>query len=494
MATTRKKLTPPAPATTTSAAARSGTGGLTIEQALLSVQSATAKFPDPDEMLRKAGLTRASLRPMETDDEVSQCLDTRREALLSVPWRLEPGDGPGYDMIKGELDANMEKLLRTGFAAVPYGYSVSEVVYEKKEDGHFGIKFVAEKPFEWFEPKHDGRLIYRGQTGEIDCDLRKYVVTVRSPTYRQPYGEALLTRIYWIVFFKTHGRKFWAKFLERFGEPLLIGQVADQEKFIQDVMSLGLAAGLPVQPGDSVSHVAVSQAGEFDRFDANLSAAIQKSILGQTLTSQVGNSGSYAAAKIHNEVRMDKRDSDLRLVVPPIQKLIDTLLTLNNLPLGLKLVMADDTGLESDRAARDAVMVSNGILKLTKQYILDRYDYNEDDFILVDDLPGDPAKPEPNPGEPATKATMAAQPARRFTPKQQVIEDAIEKHAARFAAPVSNEDIRLAIMGATSPEDVEERLAVLLSGANTDAYQAALERAYLAADIIGYAHAEGAHG
>jgi len=482
------------------APAKAGRAGLTAAQATFDISAATAKFPDPDEMLRKAGMTRALLRPLEADEEVSQCLETRREALVAVPWRLEPQEDPNHDWVQAEIAPVFETLIRSCFNAVPYGYSVSEVVYGDKEDGTFGIASLMEKPFEWFEPKADGTLIYRSsQLGDIVGDPLKYLVTIRSPSYRQPYGEALFTRIYWTVFFKIHGRKFWAKFLERFGEPLLIGQVADQEKFVSDVLALGLAAGLPVQPGDQVSHVAVSQAGEFDRFDQNLVMTIQKVILGQTLTSQMSSSGgSFAAAQIHNQVRMDKRNADIRLCAGTIQRLIDNLLTLNGMPLGIKFVMADGTGLEMERAQRDALMVEKGILKLTKAYILDRYDYKEGDFVMAEEgdaldepteTPTEPVK-KAAASSPAKKVALAYLPAQEpFTRKQQVIEDGVEGVLATIESPISDEAVRSAVMAATSPEDLEERLAILLRDANLDQFNEVYARAAFAADIIGYAHA-----
>jgi phage gp29-like protein len=488
--TTRKKTTSqPSPAK--GAPANKGTGGLNIEQAVYDIASATAKFPDPDEMLRKAGMTRALLRPLESDEEVSQCLETRREALVNTPWRIEPQEDPNHDWVHAEIDRVIDTLVRSCFNAVPYGYSVSEVVYEPKEDGKFGIKFLSEKPFEWFEPKADGSLIYRSSKGDIICDPRKYLVTVRSPTYRQPYGEALFTRIYWTVFFKIHGRKFWAKFLERFGEPLLIGQVADQEKFVSDVLSLGLAAGLPVQPGDNVSHIAVSQAGEFDRFDANLVTTIQKVILGQTLTSQMSAAGgSFAAAQVHNQVRMDKRNSDIRLVKNAVQKLINTLLELNNLPIGMKFVMADDTGIEMDRATRDALLVEKGVIKLTKNYILDRYDYREEDIIVVDSEEPVDAPQDATPAPKKEKVKMSAtKDAPKFTANQMVIEDAVSEAMQNARQPIPNDVLQAAIFAATSPEDLEERLAILLRDIDLDDFREIHERAIFAADLIGYAHA-----
>lgn len=261
-------------------ARRGQNASLYTEEAVSSMTAVLSRFPDPDDMLVKAGLTRASLRPLEYDDEIAQCIDTRREALIAVPWRLEPQQGRASKRLTTILDPHIENLVRGAFEAVLYGYSVQEVVY-RPESGGIGIDRISVKPLEWFYIGTDGKLMHRQQTGgvDIECDLRKFLLTRRQPSYRQPYGESLLTRLYWTAFFRGHGRKFWAKFLERFGEPLLVGKVKDQQKFVADVAALGLAAGLPVQPEDEIEHIAVTQAGEFERFENALSRSIQKIIL-----------------------------------------------------------------------------------------------------------------------------------------------------------------------------------------------------------------------
>jgi hypothetical protein len=45
---------------------------------------------DPDEVLRRSNIARWNLRALTGDDEITTAMDTRREALLAVPWRLEP--------------------------------------------------------------------------------------------------------------------------------------------------------------------------------------------------------------------------------------------------------------------------------------------------------------------------------------------------------------------------------------------------------------------
>ncbi len=68
-----------------------------------------------------------------------------------------------------------------------FGYSVQEAVYEQKPEGYIGLQWIGEKPMEWFEPKNDGRLIYRpdgtGVEREVD-QVFKFFLTRRKATYQ----------------------------------------------------------------------------------------------------------------------------------------------------------------------------------------------------------------------------------------------------------------------------------------------------------------------
>ena len=43
-------------------------------------------------------------------------------------------------------------------------------------------------------------------------------------SYTDPYGESILSRCYWSVFFKKDTIKFWSTFTEKYGMPYLWGQ------------------------------------------------------------------------------------------------------------------------------------------------------------------------------------------------------------------------------------------------------------------------------
>ena len=454
-------------------------------------------LPDPDDTLKQAGLTRADLRRLEKDDEVTQCLDKRMEAVVGTPWRLEPGNSRNAKWLAEEIAPHIHDLMKSAMDAIWYGYSVQEVVYAKK-GGKIGIDFVAIKPFEWFFFAPDGSLRYRPNDGSagiegLPCDPVKYLLTRADASYRNPYGEALLSRLWWPVYFRAQLWRFRMQYLERFGMPITVGKTqGDRAEFANTLSLLASNASIAIGDMDDVSFVETATSGEaFSAAEAELCARIQKLILGQTLTSSVGKSGSYAAAKVHQDVMQDKRNADIRLVTKTVQYFINNLSHLNGFDAPL-FVMADDTGLERERAERDVLLVNAGVLKLTEEYLLERYDYEAGDFELVAEQP-EPEATEPegdtvNP-EMSVKMMTFAKRKQQFTPQQQAIEDAADDLMRKVPEPINLEAMLSAVKAATDPADLAVRLSLLLDQQDPR-FTELLARAQFAAQTLGYVVAE----
>lgn len=502
--TKRTRTTPDAPQPALTRMA-SMPGGFGQEQATYQMLNWFSQLPDPDETLAKLGFRRWDLRKLETDDEVYQCLEKRREALMATPWRLEPGNSRAARAIDEEIRPHIPALVMASFMAVPYGYSVAEVMYRKRQDGRIGIASVSEKPFEWFVPTPHGELRYfpedgRGGHEGILCDPRKFLLTRRNATYRNPYGEALFSRLYWPVFFRANGWRFWAQFLERFGTPLLLGKTRGDATAMANALAGAVQDAVIVAGGeDEISAVESGKDGQqFKLFEEAVLARIQKTILGQTLSSDAKATGlGSGVADLHREVLEEKRRSDIRLVTATVQRLIDSLAALNGWPAP-EFVMDDERGLERARAERDAILVEKGILKLTEDYILDRYDFRAGDFVMPEEPEPEPQvrepveDPEDDPVVPASTSaalTTFATSRREFTPQQQAIEAAADDLLDKAPEPIDPDAIASAIKLATDREDLVSRLSVLMSQQDPQ-FAELVARAEFAASVLGYVVAE----
>ncbi len=478
-------------------------GQIYTEQATSQLLEMLTRLPDVDEVLKKAGIRRDRLRALMSDDEISQAFETRQDALTSTPWRLEPSEGDAAVFIELTLKKWLDSALNSAFQARPYGYSVIEAVYEQTPEGLTTFKFLGEKPFEWFEPKSDGRLIYYpsngvGGTTGVEVDQQyKFFLTRCKATYRQPYGEALLSRLYWPWFFRTNGWKFWAKFLERFGSPLLVGKSRNNAAMRDALLNAHSQAVIAIDLNDSIDTVGAGQSANggqaFDTFEQANIRRIQKVILGQTLTSGTDGSGSRALGDVHDSVRMDKRNSDIKLVTPTIQAMIDALCELNGFEI-VKIVFGDETGIEAGRAKRDVDLYATGV-RFTRKYYEDIYSLRPEDFEVVavaDAQPVDQKTPIKPPA--ATKASFlqfdSSKP-RNFTAAQQQIEDLSEHLLNRAVQPISPAKMREVVLSATSYDDLTEKLFALVgNNVSTGTFNNLLENALLAVDVLGFVHAE----
>lgn len=362
---------------------------LQSEVAVSRMMTFLTTIPDPDEMLAKAGIKRYQLRQLELDDEIAQAVDTRREAVVATPWRLEPNQSRVGKFLTSIIEPHVEDLKRGVLDARFYGYSVFEIIYKPVEKG-IGIDRLMLKPMEWFAPQRDGALKYfpddgSGGTEGILCDPLKFLLSRCNASYRNPYGEALLSRLYFPVTWRREGWGMWLQFLETFGEPIILGQVRNYKDFVEAMVAQGVRSTVAwesIDGEDKVQPITASTPGEFDRLESAILRRIQKLILGQTLTSDVGSNGSYAVAAIHNEVRNDKRRADMRMVQRTGQQLVNNLAMINGMEPP-KFIMADDSGLEMSRAQRDSVLMpvlaASGF-KLSRNYFETKFDYDNDDI------------------------------------------------------------------------------------------------------------------
>ena len=485
--------------------------GLFDEQAIDVLVKFISRIPDPDEVLKQAGVPRHKLSVLLYDDEIAQAFETRLDALLSVPMRIEPSETPEAPLLREMIEPFVRDALTGIFQARPFGYSVLEAVYLKRDDGRVGLAYLGEKPMEWFEPKKDGSLYYfpndgsGGGEGIVVDQMFKFFLTRNRPTYKNPYGEALLSRLYWPWYFRTNGWKFWGKFLERFGTPLIVGKSDDPKKMVAALLAAHSNAALGVGRDDSVEAVGVpnNNGGAFEAFEAAAIRRIQKVVLGQTLTSGTDNgSGNRALGQVHESVRMDKRNSDIALVEATMQRVVDALCVVNGWAKHT-IHFADGAGLEKDRALRDKDLYAIGV-RFSPDYITDNYDLSAEDFTLSGSSTSDPGAAPPQTGgddgnkDPSIEPSgiQATQRLRafsksKFTNKQQMVEDLADQMLAEDVQPLETDLVRKAILAAESPEDLQTRLFALIEDkVSTDEFRSILERALYVGDVLGYVHAE----
>ena len=448
-----------------------------------------SKQLDLDETLRKAGIQRHRLAILLDDDEIGQAVETRIDALLATPFRIEPSDTPEAILLMQEIKKWFAEIATGSINALLFGYSVQEMVYNQDGD-YIGIEWVGEKPMEWFEPKNDGRLIYRpeGTGQEIEVDqVFKFFMTRRKATYKQPYGKALLTVVYWLDFFRKNGFKFWAKFLERFGTPILLGKCKDSDptEMNQALLNAHAQSVISIDAEDEVEILAVTSSGSagasFETFNNTIIRQIQKVILGQTLTSGTDGTGSRALGEVHENVRKDKLNADIRLVTPTFQAIVDALCALNGWGEHEIILGEKSKQLNKDQAERDVKLKDAGAV-FTNQYFIREYGLQEGD--LAEPLPSQ--TPQPQFKAIPSKPFSFAASVKGLTQEQQELDELADQNFKLL----SDNDLKDLILSSESIEELQTSLFAIAKTADKSQFNEVLDRALFAADILGYMHSK----
>lgn len=361
-------------------------------------------LPDPDSILRKQGRDLRVYEELTFDSHLFSVMGSRRAGVRSLEWAIDRGGAKTRqskiieDLLKTTIKPYdlMGSILEAPF----YGYCVMEVVWEYRDNLILPKKIVS-KPKEWFSFSPSGELLLKTIANPMGESVpeNKFLVARNSPTYKNPYGEKILSRCFWPVVFKKGGIKFWVTFVEKYGMPFMVGKTPrgtsqDESDKLADSLELMVQDAIAVIPDDSSIEIkdATGKASSVDIYEKMINffnAEISKAVLGQTLTTEMGSSGSYAASKTHQEVRGDLITEDTHLVENTINTLIGWIWELNFGGTPPTFTLYEKEDVDKDLAERDKTLTETGV-KFTKSYYMKAYGFEEGDIEIIE-------TPKPNP-------------------------------------------------------------------------------------------------
>ncbi|MEM1685016.1 MAG: DUF935 family protein [Nanopusillaceae archaeon] len=274
-------------------------------------------------------------RKVLQDDQVRACWGQRVGSLLACEWKVDVGTprgrepGPNEERAAGLVREILESLefdRITGqmMHAFMYGFSVAELMWSKS-DGQIILADIKVKDRNRFRFERDGNLYFKSPDGSRNINISQdypgkfWVLCATGEDSDSPHGVGIIYYLYWLVLFKRECLVSWQVANRRVGSPILLGEfppgttVQDQQKLLQTLEALQADTGAIVPQGVVIKLLEASRSGSgnFKDFIDVLNSGIAKLILGQTLTTEGGN--SYAHAKVHLRVARDiiKADSDL---------------------------------------------------------------------------------------------------------------------------------------------------------------------------------------
>lgn len=268
---------------------------------------------------------------MMRDPHVQSVFRSRSAGVAGRTWNLIPADESPKaqeiaDFVNDVLNQtpNFEHCLAHLLKAVSYGHSVTEVVWREDTDA-IRIDALKTRRHDRFTLSDDGKdvMIYSDTGMKEPVAERKIIYHRHEMLDDAPFEEPLLLTLYWPWFFKKNALGFWMVVAEKFGIPSVVGKYP-QHFTDDDVKSLVTAltnlqqdsvAAVPLdtQIDTELGKLSVGEKGNFfkELLDS-CNAEISKAVLGGTLTQEIGDKGSYAASKTHQEVRQEIVEKDAK--------------------------------------------------------------------------------------------------------------------------------------------------------------------------------------
>ncbi|MGD9504556.1 MAG: DUF935 domain-containing protein [Syntrophobacteraceae bacterium] len=303
----------------------------TVEKDIDLFSGWTTRLENPDEVLRleSGGRGVKLYEELERDWQVFSMLQTRALAVQACEWQVEAAsdnaeDAKIADFVREALQAaNFDRMTTDLMQAALCGYKPVEVMWEVSSGAAWISEFRGRRPSR-FVFDRDGALrlltlqnIYEGEP----VPERKFIVWSHGGSSHNPYGLGLGYQLYWPVWFKKNAVRFWMVFAEKFGSPTLLGKYPagtsgkDKDSLLDAMRAIRQQTGIRIPDTMQLGLLEAQRTTSVNVYDGlcdYMDRAIAKIILGQTLTSESGESGSYSLGQVHNDVRMDivKADAD----------------------------------------------------------------------------------------------------------------------------------------------------------------------------------------
>lgn len=285
---------------------------------------------------------------IERDPQAYDKLQKRKKHLVARAWEVKPGGVRPIDKKAAEL---VQELL----AALPFdricedlldatlkGFAVCEVQWARDGTRIIPARIVAHDQRRFvFDQNWQPRLLTWAAMREgMALPERKFLVHRFGVKGNNPYGLGLGTRLFWPVLFKREGITFWLHFLEKFAGPTIVGKTPygmlteEQSRLLNTLQRAKTASAITVPIGTDVSFLEATRGGSvsYEAFCAYWDRQISICVTGETLTSQVGDSGSRALGDVHEEMLSLLVDSDADLLSDTLREQLVQWIVDYNLP------------------------------------------------------------------------------------------------------------------------------------------------------------------
>lgn len=262
----------------------------------------------------------------DKDPHIFGAFQVRKSTVANLPWEVVPASKEARDVeiadFCTEVLQEIPKFKEDVFElldGIAKGFSVSEVIWKVRQDGRIGIERLDSRRQRRFSFDMDGGLQLLTPDDMIGhpAPAAKFVVFRNGSVGENPYGEPVLRKCYWYYLVKKTAMKFWGVFLERWGQPGLHltydvsdgNTISDDEKKELDKMLATIQQSLAWKTSSKIKATVLeaqrSGQASYEAFLRYCDQQSSKAIVGQSVVTDMGESGSPTSPKISNQVRWD---------------------------------------------------------------------------------------------------------------------------------------------------------------------------------------------
>ena len=376
--------------------------------------------PDPTLRTEAAGKGLKLYDEVDRDPHAGAVLQSRYLSVISKEWEVLPGEEPSTkgrpatvsqaqkvaDFVKQTLlNTNFDQARQELLQAVLYGFYVGEVIWEVKDNAIVPQRIRAKHPRRFsFTMDRELRLLTPRDMIEGEPVPDRKFIRFTYGSSDNPFGKGLGQKLWWSVWFKKNGIKFWLVFLEKFGMPTAVGKyppgtIPEQQQALLDAIdAIHNETGIKIPDSMAIELLEAARSGRvtYETLCEYMDKQISKAVLGQTATTE-GTPGKLGNEQSQEETKRDIVVADAGLLDECLNNSIVKWIVDYNFP-GVAAYPKLQTRTEAEKdlkglAERDKTLTNDIGLPVTRRYFYETY-----------------AIPEPEEGEETVKPSGKTKP------------------------------------------------------------------------------------
>lgn len=305
---------------------------------------------------------------LNIDGLLSDAMDKRTMAVTNSEITFQDSNDQIVPEITEMIDTPaFEELLKTIMQSLFWGRSAGEFSFQGAFDFH-------PIPAKHVSLENKSILLNSYDTSGIPYEGDDHLLVLGKP---RDFGLFLKTAPY--VIYKRGGFGDYAQWLEIFGMPQRVGKYSsydpESRKLLEQALEQSGSAPYVVIPKESevetTNNTGSGNSGtSYNDFRKACNEEILITVLGQTLTTVLSDTGARSTAEVHKEVEEGKNKADMRMCQRVLNRVVVPLLEKRGFPVGGGSFVFPKAAQEL--SVNDVVQLSD-ILDIPASFLHDKY-------------------------------------------------------------------------------------------------------------------------